>query len=69
MIESYLKKNNKEDIYLLKDACIHCSYREQIATKAERDTIKYMQVKFMEKKNRKKVQGNNIRSIRKGIIC
>lgn len=32
------------------DKCKHCSNRELLATKAERDSIKYMQVKFLEDK-------------------
>ena len=34
----------------LKESCIHASNKEQLATKAERDSVKYMQVKFMEEK-------------------
>ncbi|TVQ76751.1 MAG: ribonuclease R [Flavobacteriales bacterium] len=32
------------------DKCKHCSNRELLATRAERDSIKYMQVKFLEDK-------------------
>lgn len=32
------------------DKCKHCSARELLATQAERDSIKYMQVKFLEDK-------------------
>ena len=50
LLEHYLeggKAINSED---LEEACIHSSNREQLATKAERDSVKYMQVKFMENK-------------------
>ena len=42
------KENIKAEA--LEEACTHASNREQLATKAERDSIKYMQVKFMEDK-------------------
>ena len=50
LLEHYLaggKPTNKDAI---EEACVHSSYREQLATKAERDSIKYMQIKFMEDK-------------------
>ena len=45
---------NKE---LLEEACNHTSQREQLATKAERESIKFMQVKFMEDKVGKEFDG------------
>jgi len=50
LLESYLKGHDKINTEALEEACIHSSNREQLATKAERDSIKYMQVKFMEDK-------------------
>lgn len=41
------KKNPSPVIY--EDLCKHSSEREKLATEAERDSIKYMQVRFMEK--------------------
>ena len=49
-MESYLNGQDQINPILLEEACVHSSNREQLATKAERDSIKYMQVKFMEDK-------------------
>ncbi|MBF8457953.1 ribonuclease R [Kaistella sp. G5-32] len=49
LLQHYLdggKSPNKEE-YEIK--CKHCSARERLAADAERDSIKFMQVKFMEK--------------------
>ena len=49
LLQHYLdggKSVNKDD---LEDKCKHCSARERLAADAERDSIKFMQVKFMEK--------------------
>ena len=50
LLQHYLEGGTavKED--LLEEACVHCSQREQLATKAERDSIKFMQVLYMEDK-------------------
>ena len=48
--------NNKKDQNLEK-LCLHCSSREEIATKAERASIKFMQVKFMSKNINKSYEG------------
>ncbi len=50
LMESYLNGQDQINPILLEEACVHSSNREQLATKAERDSIKYMQVKFMEDK-------------------
>ena len=34
----------------LDDLCLHCSEQEKTASKAERDSVKYMQVKFLKNK-------------------
>lgn len=49
-LEYYLEGNEKVNPVALEEACTHSSNREQLATKAERDSIKYMQVKFMQDK-------------------
>ena len=47
LLEFYLQGHQKINPHALEEACIHASNREQYATKSERDSIKYMQVKFM----------------------
>ena len=49
LLQHYLLggKSPKAEIY--EEKCRHSSEREQLATNAERDSIKYMQVKYMEK--------------------
>jgi ribonuclease R len=48
LLQHYLDggKSAKEDLY--EERCMHSSKMEYLATKAERDSIKYMQVKFMQ---------------------
>jgi ribonuclease R len=48
LLQHYLdgEKSANEDIY--EDKCNHSSNMENLATKAERDSIKYMQIRFME---------------------
>lgn len=48
LLQHYLDggKSANEDLY--EDKCNHSSNMENLATKAERDSIKYMQIKFME---------------------
>lgn len=50
LIEFYLNRQEGINEEAIEEACVHSSNREQLATKAERDSIKYMQVKFMEDK-------------------
>lgn len=50
LLEHYLEGGKAINSEALEEACIHSSNREQLATKAERDSVKYMQVKFMENK-------------------
>ena len=57
MLEAYLNGHKNIDPQALEEACIHSSNREQLATKAERDSIKYMQVKFMEDKINQRFEG------------
>ena len=48
LLQYYLDghKSYSEDIY--EDKCKHASHMEHLSTKAERDSIKYMQIKFMQ---------------------
>lgn len=48
LLQSYLdgEKSANEDVY--EEKCQHSSNMEYLATKAERDSIKYMQIKFMQ---------------------
>ncbi|MCF1420878.1 ribonuclease R [Mangrovimonas futianensis] len=48
LLQHYLDggKSVSEEVY--EDKCNHCSSMEYLATQAERDSIKYMQIKFMQ---------------------
>ncbi|HEX8577582.1 MAG TPA: ribonuclease R [Flavobacterium sp.] len=48
LLQFYLDggKSVSEEIY--EEKCVHCSNMESLATNAERDSIKYMQVKYMQ---------------------
>ncbi|PNQ74816.1 ribonuclease R [Hanstruepera neustonica] len=48
LLQRYLdgEKSANEEVY--EDRCVHSSNMEYLATKAERDSIKYMQIKFMQ---------------------
>ena len=50
LLEFYMQGHEKINPVALEEACTHSSNREQLASKAERDSIKYMQVKFMQDK-------------------
>ena len=56
MLENTLLNKTVEYTNLEED-CLHCSKREEVATKAERTSIKYMQVKYMSKQINKKFVG------------
>ena len=47
LLEHYLDNNTSANQQQFEERCKHSSYREQLAANAERDSIKYMQVKFM----------------------
>ena len=49
LLDAYLKKN-KTNTSELESQMKHCTDREVLATKAERDSIKFMQVKYMSDK-------------------
>jgi ribonuclease R len=57
LLEFYMSGEKKINFDALEEACIHSSNKEQLATKAERDSIKYMQVKFMEDKIEQSFEG------------
>ena len=59
LLQQHLNNEKVNSLDYLEEAAIHSSTREQIATKAERDSIKFMQVKFME---------NHIGSVFDGVI-
>ena len=48
LLAQHLNKEKWPSIDQLEEASTHSSQREQLATKAERDSIKFMQIKFME---------------------
>jgi len=50
LLQEFLEKKKGHPKATLEEACKHASQREQLATKAERDSIKYMQMVFMEDK-------------------
>ncbi|MDG1284014.1 MAG: RNB domain-containing ribonuclease, partial [Flavobacteriales bacterium] len=56
LLNQYINEKPKENIDLEK-ICKHCSEKEKIASQAERDSIKYMQVKFLKNKVGKVYEG------------
>ena len=50
LLQKYLDGEPSVSQQIIEETCIHSSQREQLATKAERDSIKYMQMVFMEDK-------------------
>ncbi len=57
LLQAFLENNKGITKEILEEACRHSSKREQLATKAERDSIKYMQIIFMENKIGQKFKG------------
>ena len=53
---SILKKEKFHDKDI-EEKCLHCSQREELATKAERASIKLMQVKYMSERLNEKFTG------------
>lgn len=49
LLENYLIGGKSIEFSNIEQQAQHCSIRERLATDAERDSIKYMQVKFMKK--------------------
>ena len=48
LLQHYLDGGKPAQQAIYEQKCLHSSDREQLATKAERDSIKYMQVKYMQ---------------------
>jgi len=48
LLQHYLDGGNSVNEAIYEDKCVHSSNMETLATKAERDSIKYMQIKFMQ---------------------
>jgi ribonuclease R/exosome complex exonuclease DIS3/RRP44 len=48
LLQHYLDGGKSPNSDSFEEKCGHCSEREQLASRAERDSIKYMQVKYME---------------------
>lgn len=48
LLQQYLDGEKSADQEKFEEMCVHCSQRENLAANAERDSIKYMQVKFMQ---------------------
>jgi ribonuclease R len=48
LLQYYLDNGASVDDEVYETKCLHCSNMESLATNAERDSIKYMQVKYMQ---------------------
>ena len=48
LLQQHILQEKVKSVEPLEEAAAHSSQQEQIATKAERDSIKFMQIKFME---------------------
>ena len=57
LLEKYLSGEKSVDKIELEKICKHCSEMEKIASQAERDSIKYMQIKFLKDKIGKIFEG------------
>ncbi|MGV6846352.1 MAG: ribonuclease R [Lutibacter sp.] len=57
LLAHYLQGGNSPKAAIFEEKCKHSSEMEQLATKAERDSIKYMQVKYMEKHKNETFEG------------
>ena len=57
ILQNYLSNKKSENKGLLEEICKHSSHREQLATKAERDSIKYMQTVYMKDKIGRRFKG------------
>ena len=67
ILENILLKQSVEQKNVEED-CLHCSKREEVATKAERTSIKYMQVKYMSKQINKRFVGTISGLMERGIF-
>jgi ribonuclease R len=59
LLEQYINGGKSADKEAIEKICNHCSEMEKVSSRAERDSIKYMQVKFLK---------NKIGSIYDGVI-
>jgi ribonuclease R len=50
LLEQYTNGGKSVDKDSIEKICIHCSEMEKVSSRAERDSIKYMQVKFLKNK-------------------
>ena len=50
LLEQYINGGNSVDKETIEKICNHCSEMEKVSSRAERDSIKYMQVKFLKNK-------------------
>ena len=57
LLNSYIEEKQTIKQKTLEEACKHSSIREQLATKAERDSIKHMQIVFMQNKIGQEFEG------------
>ncbi len=57
LLQHYLKGGKSPNAEAYEEKCKHSSDMEQLASKAERDSIKYMQVKYMESHKDQKFEG------------
>jgi len=57
LLNECLNKENNQTLKGLSEKCKYCSEKETTAVKAERDSIKYMQIKYMEDKKEIKYKG------------
>jgi ribonuclease R len=48
LLQFYLDNGKSANQEIFETKCVHCSQMEGLATKAERDSIKYMQIKYMQ---------------------
>jgi ribonuclease R/exosome complex exonuclease DIS3/RRP44 len=57
LLQHYLDGGKSPNAEFYEKRCEHASERELMASKAERDSIKYMQVKFMQDHNNQEFRG------------
>ena len=57
LLEKYLNNERATNVDFYSSACDHCTQREILATRAERDSIKFMQIKYMQDKMNTKFNG------------
>lgn len=57
LLQHYLSGGKSPKVEIYEKKCEHSSEREQLASSAERDSIKYMQVKYMEKHKDQQFEG------------